>query len=77
MTGLSRYARASLRHFLAYWIGPKGYRTPHNVLQAMQAEREALRRGWTQGVHQARQRLRQARLDGLAMEAYGRHWSQQ
>jgi len=57
-----------LRNFLAFWSGRKRLRTPPAVLQAMQDEREALRRGWTQGVHQARQRLRQARHEGLKQE---------
>jgi hypothetical protein len=44
------------------------------VREAQDAEREAKRRGDTQAVHAARARLREARLDGLALETYGRHW---
>jgi len=68
MTGLSRRARVALRNALAWWSGRRRYRTPHAILEAQQDERDALRRGWTQGVHQARQRLRQARHEGLKQE---------
>jgi hypothetical protein len=74
---LSRRARVSLRNFLAFWTGRKRYRTPHAVLEAMQAEREARARNDCRKVGEARRRVRQARLDGLSLETYGRHWRTQ
>lgn len=74
---LSRRARASLRNFLAWWIGPKHLRTPHAVLEAMQDEREARARNDCRAVGEARRRARQARLDGLSLETYGKHWRMQ
>lgn len=66
---LSHRARSSLRNFLAWWTGrPKAYRTPHAVLEAMQDEREARARNDCRAIHNARQRLRQARHDGLRRE---------
>jgi len=58
-----------LRNFLAYWTrGPKHLRTPPAVLQAMQDERDARARNCCRDIHQARQRLRQARHEGLKQE---------
>ena len=65
---LSRRARVALRNFLAFWVGPKRYRTPHAVLQAMQDERDARARNDCRAVGKARQRLRQARHEGLRRE---------
>ena len=74
---LSRRARAALRNFLAFWTGRKRYRTPHAVLEAMQDERDARARNDCRKVGEARRQLRHARLDGLSLETYGRHWSPQ
>ena len=74
MNTLSRRARAALRNFLAYWTGPNRQRTPHAVREAMEAEREARARNDTSAIGKARQRLRLARLDGLSLETYGKHW---
>lgn len=69
MTGLSHHARVALRNFLAWWTGGhKRLRVPHDVLAAMQDEREARARNDTRAIGHARQRLRQARLDGLRRE---------
>ena len=75
---LSRRSRAALRNFLAWWTcGCRHYRTPHAVLEAMQDEREARARNDCRKVGEARRRARQARLDGLSLETYGRHWRMQ
>lgn len=73
---LSRRARVALRNFLAYWTSPK-VRTPRAVLEAMQDEREARARNDCRAVGEARRRARQARLDGLSLETYGKHWRMQ
>jgi hypothetical protein len=73
---LSRFSRVVIRHFLEAWEAPVVPRRklPKSVREAQDAEREAKRRGDTKAVHAARVRLREARLDGLAIETYGRHW---
>lgn len=59
----------ALRNFLAFWSGDRRhYRTPSNILAAMQDEREARARGDCRAIGHARQRLRQARHDGLRRE---------
>ena len=66
---LSRHARCALRNFLAWWTGGRRhYHTPRAILAAQEAEREAIRRGCCRDVHAARQRLREARLEGLRQE---------
>jgi len=67
----------TLCNFLAFWTGRKRLRTPPAVLRAMQDERDARARNDCQAIGHARQRLRQARHEGLSLETYGRHWSQQ
>lgn len=75
---LSHRARCALRNFLAFWSGGRRhYRTPHDVLAAMQDEREARARNDCRAVGEARRRARQARLDGLSLETYGKHWRMQ
>ena len=67
---LTRYATVKLRHFLTIWTRPTRPlpRTPKAVAEALQAEREARARNECRAIGYARQRARQARLEGLRRE---------
>ena len=71
LSTLSHRARAALRAFLALWIAPAPRPViglPPDLAEAIAAEREARERRQTQLIHQARQRMRAARNEGLREE---------
>ena len=71
---LSHHARAIVCQFVAFWTRPARHppRLARVLISAMEAERAARERGDTRALHAARQRLRQARHEGLRFEIANR-----
>ncbi len=74
LTSLSHRARAALRSLLAIWARPQPepLRIPPAVVEAQEAIADARRRKDSRGIHEAHQRARQARIEGLRAEILAR-----